>query len=171
MTTPDEYRVIYMPFPGDIYACVRVSPDGYPTIYINAYLSPEARKRALKHELHHLEAGDFYNHVSIYDAEANAIRAEGADTCFRACREPTGEEWATCAAAGALALHRLRGLGIGDLRKEKGLTIAELAAAVGLTAEQVAQWEAGTYAPGPDAIKKAAQLFAVPLKGWDYAAH
>lgn len=30
MTTPDEYRVIYMPFPGDIYACVRVSPDGYP---------------------------------------------------------------------------------------------------------------------------------------------
>ena len=56
-----EYAVILMPFPGDIYAAVRLSPDGYPTIYINDKLAPEARKKALEHELRHLKREDFYN--------------------------------------------------------------------------------------------------------------
>lgn len=75
MTEPDDYRVILMPFPGDVYACVRVDPDGYPTIYINEALSPDAQRRALAHELHHFQNGDLFNYLTIEDVE------RGADTC------------------------------------------------------------------------------------------
>ena len=64
-----EYSVVLMPFPGDIYAAVRISPDGYPTIYINDNLAPQARKRALEHELRHLRRDDFYNTRSIRSIE------------------------------------------------------------------------------------------------------
>ena len=71
MMIDKEYAVILMPFPGDIYAAVRLSPDGYPTIYINDKLAPEARKKALEHELRHLTRDDFYNARSIRSIEKN----------------------------------------------------------------------------------------------------
>lgn len=67
---PDEYTVHLMPFPGDIKAAVRVDVDGYPSIYINDYLSPQAKKKALEHELRHISRDDFYNDLSITEVES-----------------------------------------------------------------------------------------------------
>jgi len=75
MTQPDDYNVIYRPFPGDVLAAVRIDYDGYPTVYINEQLAPMARKAALDHELRHIENGDMTNYLTIYEAEAH--RANG----------------------------------------------------------------------------------------------
>lgn len=72
-----------MPFPGDVLACVRVGADNYPTVYINDSLSLDAKRRALRHELQHFRNGDFHNHLSVWDAEAQAIRAETHDVMPR----------------------------------------------------------------------------------------
>jgi hypothetical protein len=77
MTQPDDYNVVYRQFPGDILAAVRTDADGYPTIYINVYLSPEARREALDHELWHIEHGDMTNSITIYDAEKQACARDG----------------------------------------------------------------------------------------------
>ena len=70
--TDDEYRVYMMPFPGDILATVRVDADGFPSIYINDALSPDAKKRAFAHELRHIADEDFYNDRSIEEVERDA---------------------------------------------------------------------------------------------------
>ena len=62
--------------PGDIKAAVRIDPTGYPTIYLNINLSYETQQAALRHELHHIEAGDMFSHLTIRDVETGAIRAE-----------------------------------------------------------------------------------------------
>ena len=67
--TDDEYRVYLMPFPGNVLAAVRLDAEGYPSIYINDRLSPEAKKRAFLHELRHIEDDDFYNDRSIEEVE------------------------------------------------------------------------------------------------------
>lgn len=67
--TEDEYRVYMIQFPGDINAAVRVDCEGFPSIYINDALSPEAKKRAFLHELRHIEDEDFYNDRSIEEVE------------------------------------------------------------------------------------------------------
>lgn len=64
-----QYTVYIMPLPGDINGAVRVSPDGWASIYINDKLSPEARKKALKHELEHIANDDWYNDRSIDEIE------------------------------------------------------------------------------------------------------
>ena len=70
--TDDEYRVYLMPFPGDIRAAVRLDAEGFPSIYINDALSPEAKKRAFLHELKHIESDDHYNAKTIEEAEHDA---------------------------------------------------------------------------------------------------
>lgn len=70
MVEDDEYRVYMMPFPGDIKAAVRVDTEGFPSIYINDALAPEAAKRAFLHELRHIERDDLYNDRPIRDVEA-----------------------------------------------------------------------------------------------------
>lgn len=72
MTCPDDYNVVFVAFPGDVLAAVRVDSDGYPTIYINWFLSDSARRAALDHELSHIERGDLTNHLTIYDVERSA---------------------------------------------------------------------------------------------------
>lgn len=67
--TDDEYRVYLMPFPGNVLAAVRLDAEGYPSIYINEYLSPEARKRAFKHELRHILRDDLYNDNPLEEIE------------------------------------------------------------------------------------------------------
>lgn len=66
-----EYAVRMVPFPGDIYGCVKLTRDGtdFPNIYINDQLSPDARRRAYDHEMRHLENDDFYNDRPIDDVE------------------------------------------------------------------------------------------------------
>ena len=66
----DEYTVCLMPFPGDIKAAVRIDEEGYPTIYINEALAPEAAKRAFIHELRHIRRDDLYNDRPINEVEA-----------------------------------------------------------------------------------------------------
>ena len=71
MMTEDECRVYLVPLPGTIKAAVRLAPDGFPSIYINDALAPEARRRALRHELQHIERDDFYNALPIEEIEAS----------------------------------------------------------------------------------------------------
>lgn len=71
--TEDEYRVYMMPFPGDIMGAVRVDAEGFPSIYINDALSPEAKKRAFLHELKHIERDDFFNNMTIEEVESDGI--------------------------------------------------------------------------------------------------
>lgn len=89
---PDDYSLHYMPFPGDILACVRLDKDGYPTIYINDFLSPPAKQEALKHELLHFERGDFFSHYTIFDVERLATQEIGLSTMFRSARQMTADE-------------------------------------------------------------------------------
>jgi Zn-dependent peptidase ImmA (M78 family) len=72
MNDGDEYRVYLMPFPGDIRAAVRLDDEGFPSIYINDKLSPEAKKRAFLHELKHIKRNDHYNERRIEDVEHDA---------------------------------------------------------------------------------------------------
>lgn len=49
---------------------MRIDQDGFPSIYINDSLSPEAKKRAFMHELRHLRRNDMYNDRPIEEVEA-----------------------------------------------------------------------------------------------------
>lgn len=70
MMSEDEYRVYLVPFPGDIMGAVRLDAEGFPSIYINDKLSPEAKKRAFLHELRHIRNNDFYNDRTMKEIEA-----------------------------------------------------------------------------------------------------
>ena len=74
--TDDDYHVYLMPFPGDIRAAVRIDSDGYPSIYINDKLAPEAAKRALLHELKHIQHDDFGNGLTLREIEKNATASQ-----------------------------------------------------------------------------------------------
>jgi hypothetical protein len=65
MLTDGDYHVYMIPFPGDIKAAVRIDAEGYASIYINDYLSPEAKKKAFLHEIRHIERDDCYNSLPI----------------------------------------------------------------------------------------------------------
>ena len=93
MKCPDDYNVVMIPLPGDVLACVRVDYNGYPTVYINDYLSLEAKRQALRHELAHFHNGDFDNRVTIYDAEKRAAAASYTNPMPRAFRPLTQEEY------------------------------------------------------------------------------
>lgn len=69
-----EYVCRMVDLPGDIHGAVRLSRDGsdFPNIYINDWLSPEARRRAFLHEMAHLEHDDFYSDRSIEEVEGSA---------------------------------------------------------------------------------------------------
>lgn len=66
----EEYRVYLMSFPGDVLGAVRVDADGFPSIYINDALSPDARRRVFDHELRHIRDDDHYNDRPIEEVEA-----------------------------------------------------------------------------------------------------
>lgn len=72
MKYPDDYNVIFVRFPDDIASAVRIDPDGYPTFYIDARLTFEGRRRALRHELAHYFCNDFFSADSIRSAERRA---------------------------------------------------------------------------------------------------
>ena len=67
--TDEDYHVYLMPFPGDIRAAVRLDAEGFPSIYINDKLSPEAKKRAFLHELRHIRNNDFTNTRTLHEIE------------------------------------------------------------------------------------------------------
>lgn len=71
MMNNGDYIVRLVDLPGTIYGCTRLGADGFANIYINAKLSPEARKKAFQHEIRHIERDDFYNNKPIQEIEAD----------------------------------------------------------------------------------------------------
>ena len=53
-----QIRIYCLPIPGRIRSYV-VRKDGWYTVVVNEALSPDARMRAYRHELDHIERGDF----------------------------------------------------------------------------------------------------------------
>lgn len=65
-----DYFVRVVPFPVyTIGGMVTPNEDGTFSIFINARLSLERQRKALDHELKHLEDNDFYNGKPIYEIE------------------------------------------------------------------------------------------------------
>ena len=70
MLCDGEYRVYLVSFPGDIKAAVRLDEEGFPSIYINAALSPAARRAAFLHEIRHIRRSDHTNSRPIKEVES-----------------------------------------------------------------------------------------------------
>ena len=70
MLCDGEYRVYLVSFPGDIKAAVRLDEEGFPSIYINAALSPAARRAAFLHEIRHIRRNDHLNTRTIREVES-----------------------------------------------------------------------------------------------------
>ena len=75
MIDEDEYRVYMVPFPPTVRGAVRLDENGFPSIYINDSLSPQARKAALLHEIRHIERADHTSRKSIRRVESDAAQA------------------------------------------------------------------------------------------------
>lgn len=69
---PDDYHAYYIPMPCRIRGLVSMDENCYPSVYINSRLSREMQRRALFHELKHIERGDPYNTLSIHEVEGRA---------------------------------------------------------------------------------------------------
>lgn len=65
-----DYFIRVVPFPTyRTGGAVTPNDDGTFTIYINALLSLDRQRRAVKHEIKHIEDGDFYNDLPIFAIE------------------------------------------------------------------------------------------------------
>lgn len=65
-----DYHVRVVPFPVyNVGGMVTPNDDGSFSVYINANLSQQRQKEALKHELEHIEDDDFYNGKPIEGIE------------------------------------------------------------------------------------------------------
>ena len=66
----DHYFVRVIPFPVDsVGGMVTPNDDGTYMVYLNANLSIERQRKALRHELSHISNGDFYNDLPIEEIE------------------------------------------------------------------------------------------------------
>jgi len=179
---PEDYSVVLVPFPGSVHACVCVDELGYATIYINVKISPEARLRALDHELYHMKRGHFWNHYTIYEAEAEAYHmrplGELKQVLCRSFRELTDAERAALAVNirdGASHLRQLTRQAadssaplcqiLRELRKEKRLTRAELSSMAGVSQETIKRIEDGAESPSADLLRYLGELYGVVFKG------
>ena len=57
----DEYRVRLVDLPSKVDGMVSVDDDGFYNIYLNARLTRERQRKALRHELDHIAEDDLYN--------------------------------------------------------------------------------------------------------------
>ena len=65
-----DYFVRIVPFPVNcIGGAVTPNDDGTYSVYINANVDYYRQRKAYRHEVKHIENGDFYNSVSICDIE------------------------------------------------------------------------------------------------------
>ena len=78
-----DYIVRMVDFPGDIAGATRLSPDGFANIYINDWLSPQARRKAFDHEIRHINNDDFYNDEPIEKIEGVEGYATGEETTLK----------------------------------------------------------------------------------------
>lgn len=70
-----QIRIYCLPIPGRIQSYV-VKKDDFYTIIIDESLSPEARMKAYRHELEHIENGDFDSDESTGMIEIRAHEME-----------------------------------------------------------------------------------------------
>ena len=68
----DETYIRIINLPSTVHGVTVRDEDGNYNVYINSALAEDARKRAIDHELKHIERGDFDNLCSeISDLESN----------------------------------------------------------------------------------------------------
>ncbi|MBE6891826.1 MAG: ImmA/IrrE family metallo-endopeptidase [Ruminococcaceae bacterium] len=68
----DENYIRIIDLPSTVHGVTVRDEDGNYNIYINSSLSADARKRAIEHELKHINRGDFEDICSdISDLETN----------------------------------------------------------------------------------------------------
>ena len=57
----DEYRVRLVDLPSRVGGMVSMDDEGFYNIYLNARLTRERQRKALRHELEHIADDDLYN--------------------------------------------------------------------------------------------------------------
>jgi len=57
----DDYTCRLVRLPGDVHALIAETEDGWPLIWINDALSPQARTKAFWHEMQHFLHGDLHH--------------------------------------------------------------------------------------------------------------
>ena len=57
----NDYIVRYISLPCTVKGVTVMDKDGFYNIYINSQLSFEEQKKAIRHELQHIDREDFYN--------------------------------------------------------------------------------------------------------------
>jgi hypothetical protein len=67
------YVVRLIDLPPAVRGCTRPNNDGTYTIYINAVLSVETRRKVLRHELAHIKKDHLYSDDPIGKIEAEAV--------------------------------------------------------------------------------------------------
>lgn len=60
-----DFCVRIMDLPPSVKGVLQFDETGFANIYINAHMSSDEQKKALKHELEHLKRNDAYNTDSI----------------------------------------------------------------------------------------------------------
>ncbi len=61
----EDVFVRFIRLPSTVYGVTVRDENGDYNVYINENLSAPARDRALKHEMKHIERGDFYSEIGI----------------------------------------------------------------------------------------------------------
>ena len=69
-TSPDDIRVTTQPLPGSIRAFSRRMKSGRVCIVVNACLDEEGKKKALYHELEHINRNDFDSDAGVHVLES-----------------------------------------------------------------------------------------------------
>lgn len=77
---PDvDYRVQYVDAKSTrIRGSLAVDPEGFATIFINPRLDPDRQLKTFEHELQHFRRNDFYNDMSIQEAEGKPAPVQAA---------------------------------------------------------------------------------------------
>lgn len=56
----DEYRILLVDLPLKVRAMVSFDTDDFPTVIVNSRLSYRMQRRAVRHEIDHIEHDDIY---------------------------------------------------------------------------------------------------------------
>ena len=66
-----DYNIKIIDLPYEVNGLTAVDPSGYATIFLNARLSRDDQRSALRHELRHIQRNDFESDADIRTVEAN----------------------------------------------------------------------------------------------------
>lgn len=66
-----DYNIKIIDLPYEVNGLTAVDSSGYATIFLNARLSRDGQRSALRHELRHIQRNDFESDADIRTVEAN----------------------------------------------------------------------------------------------------